>query len=148
MCKAVLEFIEGGSEILVDKCLVRKIDDESFIFRIGSTDQVQGGRVHGSALVPHGTGIINDDAHRNRNVLVLKRRDGLGNTIFKDMKIVLGQIIHQPPVVVEHCGIQYHFIHIAAEGETTMLSMLQVLGGGGISCRIGWIDRLVVCRIG
>ena len=48
---------------------------------------MQGGIVDRRALIAHGAGVVDQNAQRYRNVLVLERRDGLRDVVLPDLKV-------------------------------------------------------------
>ncbi len=89
------QLADVGGEVLVDEGLVGEVDDEGFVITIRRLDQIECGGVHCRTLVAHGAGIVDEDAHRHRNVLVLEGSDGLRHAVFEDFEVVLGEVVDQ-----------------------------------------------------
>ena len=68
--QALFQLIDVGCEILIKVVLVVEVDDTHFIVRVGSSYQIQRRRVHLFTLLAHRSGIVDHDAHGDRNILV------------------------------------------------------------------------------
>ncbi len=148
MSEAVTKLADVGGEVLVDESFVGEVDDEGFVVAVRGLDQVQRGCVNGGTLVPHRTRIIDDDAHRYWDVLVLEGRDGLRDAVFKYLEVVLLEVGHQMAAFVEYRDVENHLIHVALQGETAMRSALQGLGAAIGRAGVVGADRLIVLGVG
>ena len=135
-------FHDVGGKVLIDEGLIGEVDDEGFVLRVGGFDQIQSGDIHCCALVAHGAGVVDEHAHRNGDVLVLEGSDGLLHAIFKDVEVILLQVVDDAAIVVKNAGIEYDLIDVAAKGEAALF-VLQ--GCTGLDCvRIRGADGLIV----
>ena len=82
MGEAIAQLGDVGGEILIDVRLVGKIDHETLILRVRVLHQIEGRHIHCLALGAHGAGVVDQNAERYGNVLMLKGGNGLGHAIF------------------------------------------------------------------
>ena len=88
------------------------------------------GCVDGRALVAHGAGIVDENAHRHGLILLLKRIDGLRNVIFPYPKILLRQTRHRVAFVVDDGAVEQHLIHVGVQNVHSVLPLLRFQGIG------------------
>ena len=78
---------------------------------------------------------------------MLEGGNRLRRSVFKDVEIVLREVIDEVIIPIQNGRIQYDFIDVAAEGKTALLAMFE--RGPGLG-RIGirWADWLIIGSVG
>jgi len=110
------------SEILIEIVLVVEVDDTDFVFGIARTYQVERGLVHFVAFFAHRPGIVDHNGHRDRNVFVVKRDDGLRLPILEYGECVLVEVGNDALVVVDDRGMEQDFVDILANDEVATVA--------------------------
>src|SRR5208337_923055 len=101
--------------ILVEEVFFIEINDKYLVLRITGLYEVDGGGVHRRPLLAHGTGVVDDNAHRHRNIFPAEQGYLLGLAVFEDGEIVAREIGDQAIVIVDHGGVQHNFVHFPLE---------------------------------
>ena len=120
------QLVDVGGEILVEVVLVVEVDDEDFIVRIRRTHQIQGCGIHLLPLLAHGTGIVDHDAHRNGNIFMAERSDGLGMSILVDVEVALVEVGDDALLVVDDGGVQHDFFDLLAEDKDATVGGIRI----------------------
>ncbi len=108
-------------EILVQILFVIEVHDKHFILRIARAHQIKRRLVHFAPFLPHRPGIVDHNAHRHRNVYVVKRNDVLRFAVFKDRKGAAIQRGDDVLLVVDHGSVQHHFVNIFLKDEDSLV---------------------------
>ncbi len=101
-------------EVLIEIVFVVEIHHEDFVLGIARPHQVQRRLIHLVPLLPHRPRVVDHDAHRDRDVLVVKRDDVLLLPVLKHRERAPVQIGDDVLLVVLHSGVQKNFVHILA----------------------------------
>ena len=100
-----------------------EVDDEHFVFLVAGVHESPGGGNHFRNLFPHAAAVIDDQAHRDRNVFVAEQADGLADAVFVHRKILLAQLGSKLAVAVAHGGLQDHQIDVHRNPERRILRL-------------------------
>src|SRR6202051_4259422 len=85
------------------------MDHEHLVARVAGTGKGQSGRNHIRALRFHASAVIDDQADRDRNILVAKMPDRLQHSVFVDLEIVLVESGNKKLFVfLGGCAQDYH----------------------------------------
>ena len=114
--------IDIGGEILIEIVLVVEVDDKDLIVGIARADEVEGGRIDFFALLAHRAGIVDDDAHCDRYILVAKGSNGLRAAVLENGKCGLFEVGHHTLLVIDHGGMQHHFFDLLPENEDAVIA--------------------------
>src|SRR3954452_21462663 len=130
-----LQLLDIRREILIKEIFVTEIHDEDLIVGIARTHQVQRGFVDLLALFPHGSGIVDHNAHCNRVIFHLELPNLLRLTVFEDSEVRLGKRSNQPVSVIHHSRVQNNLACFRPEdksavvGRTRPLCLALIRGG-------------------
>ena len=105
LLQCAAQFFGIIGEVLIQIIFITEIDYEHLVLGIAGSDQILGCLGDLVALFPHGAGIVDDNAHRHRDVFVAKGSDWLGLSILEDLKGVASQIGNQTLLFVHYCGV-------------------------------------------
>src|SRR5436305_14154712 len=114
-----------GGEVLVKIGCLAEIHHEHFILRIAGLDQVHHGFVDSGALVPHRTGVVDDDPDCNRHVFPFERGDGFWLPILRNLEVVASQSRDRATHVIHYGRVQEDFLHLLLKNKPAV-----VLPGG------------------
>src|SRR5437763_2557259 len=120
-----LEKIIG--EILIEIIFVVKVHHENFVLRIAGTHQIERGLIHFAALLLHRPRIIDEDAHRDRNVFLVKRNNVLRLAVFKHGKCAAVERSDDMLPVIDYRGVQKNFVDVFAKDEDALIVQVVVL---------------------
>ena len=122
-----LQFEEIVGEILIEIIFVIEVHDKDFVPGIARPHQIERSLIHLVPLLPHRSRIVDDDADRNRNVLVMERDDVLRLPIFKHGEGVAVECGDDVLLVVDYRGVQQDFVHVFSEDEDSLVIKVTIL---------------------
>src|ERR1700704_1486072 len=102
MREALFEQGNVGGKVLIDKGPIRKVHDECRIRRVRGLYQMQGGIVDRRALVTHRSGVVDENAQRYRDILMLEGCDRLGDVVLPDLEIATREVGDEPALIVDN----------------------------------------------
>ena len=111
------QLVDARGEILIEVVFVVEINYADLVIGIGSAHQIERRGVYLFALFAHRSGVINDDTHGDRDVLVAKRRDGLLMSVFKDIEVAFVEVGYDVLLVVDDGGVQDYLFDLLFEYE-------------------------------
>src|SRR5580692_620260 len=121
LLQRLAQLINVAGELLIEVVLVVKVDHKDLILRIAGPYQIQGSPVYLIALLAHRAGVVDHDAHRNRNILVPEGSNRLRLIILKDAEGALVQRRHQMVLVVHHRRVQHDFFDFLLEDKNSAI---------------------------
>ena len=144
MCQTVAELVHVAREVLIDIGIVSKIYNKRFVFGVRSVNQIESGLVYRGPLLVHGTGVIDDQGDRDRDVLVLEAEKILSDIVFEDLEIFLFQILNEFAGAIEDGDVERDFLDVAAEDEPGRLLDHALVGSSRGGFGVGRADRVVI----
>src|SRR5215471_8108198 len=109
--QSFMHLVQVVGEIQVQIWLIVEIDDENLIARIAGLDEIQYRCRYFLPLLPHGAGIVYDNANRDRNVFAPNIDNLLRFTFFVNLKIAPREVCNQPTPIVNHGNGQHDVLH-------------------------------------
>ena len=116
------QFQQVVGEVLVKVVFVIEVHDEHFVAGIARPYQIEHRLVHLGTLLAHRTGVVDDDAHRHRDILVMERDDALLLPVLKHGECGAIQVGHNVLLVVDHRGMKQNFVHVFLEDEDALIA--------------------------
>ena len=127
LLQRLFELQQVIGEILIEILLVVEVHHKHFVLGIAGAHQIQRSLVHLGALLAHGAGIINEDAHGDRNVDVVKGNDVLRLAIFVNRERTFVESGNDVLMIVNDGGMQHDLVHVFFEDEDALVIELVVL---------------------
>src|SRR5882724_5140912 len=149
--QAFLQFLDVTGVILVQVVLVIEIDDKNLVIFIAGANQIECSLVYTVALFAHRSGIIDDDSHGDRDVLVTDRSDGLGLAVLQNCVGALVEVRDNVLLVINHGGVEHDLLRARVKDEATALRTGFLARGGWWSLRRlsrAWLRRSRLSRTG
>src|SRR5262249_51851110 len=98
--------VDLAGKILVKEWLITEVNNKHFVFGITGLDQIHYGFGHSRALGAHGSGVIDHDTDRNRDVLTPERGDVLDLSVFVNLEVGWSKTCHQMAFLVHNRSLK------------------------------------------
>src|SRR5690348_8381696 len=91
-----------------DAHVLVEADREGLVVRVTGLGKGPAGRQHHLTVREHAGAVVDDEAHRDRDVGVIEEGDWLRNAVFEYLECTLRKIRHRIGFAVEHVHVQHH----------------------------------------
>src|SRR6266536_5431497 len=131
MLQRCLKLLDVGGKFLVQVVLVAEIHHENLVIGIAGFHEIYSRLVDFLALFSHRAGVVNHDAHCDRDVLLAERADLLRLAVLKNRKVPLTEVRDQPVPFVHDGRVQSYFLGRGMENKHSIIVRRRSLRGLG-----------------